>query len=273
MWLFLFASFVAGIVIGSFINVFVIRYGTGRAVKGRSSCAVCGKKLAWYELIPLLSFVIQKGRCRGCETRISLQYPLVELCTGLLFMWAVWASSAVAVGPILYSIIALSWLVIFLLVSLSVYDIKHMIIPDGLVYTFIVVSFLSAIHRLPSFSMLDILSMLGGGCVVALPLFLLWAVSRGRWMGFGDVKLALGIGFLLGMVRGLSALVFAVWVGACVSLIVLTYERIRMKMRGLDARAGGFTMKSEIPFGPFIVIGTLLVLFTGITLMDVIGMM
>jgi len=98
---------------------------------------------------------------------------------------------------------------------------------------------------------------------------LLWLVSKGRWMGFGDVKLALGMGFLLGVSGGLSALVFGIWIGAAVSVLLLAVLRV-LRIRRFASRAGRFTIKGEIPFGPFLVTGTMLVFLTGITLASLV---
>jgi leader peptidase (prepilin peptidase)/N-methyltransferase len=110
------------------------------------------------------------------------------------------------------------------------------------------------------------------GILVAAPLFLLWAVSRGRWMGFGDVKLAVGMGMMLGALGGGSALVFAVWLGAIGSLLFIAYGQLTNHLARFAHSTKRLTIKSEIPFGPFLVAGTLLVFFTHLTLWQLIGM-
>lgn len=258
-------SFIVGLIIGSFANVVILRWGTGRSMNGRSGCPSCGKKLAWYELIPVVSFVLQKGRCAGCGSRISWQYPLVELAFAALFAASAYAfldplslPCVPCLVPLLYA-----WGVVFVLVAIAVYDIKHFIIPDGLVYAFIALA-LAWQGYLLYFDIRTMLAVLGAGIATAAPLFALWAVSRGRWMGFGDVKLAFGMGVALGMIGGLSALVFGIWAGAAASLATIGINRLVGKRQGL-------TMKSEIPFGPFLVAGTLFVFITNITLLHVIS--
>ncbi|HXK40189.1 MAG TPA: prepilin peptidase, partial [Candidatus Paceibacterota bacterium] len=168
---------------------------------------------------------------------------------------------------------AFSFVVIFLLVSIAVYDFKHFIIPDGMVYAYLVVSFLWG-SAAGGFALAGIGMTLVSGVVVAFPLFFLWAVSKGRWMGFGDVKLAAGLGMMLGILGGGSALIFAVWLGALVSLAIIAYGHVRTRMRMRFAtRKARFTMKSEIPFGPFLVAGTLFVFLTDITLTRLIELL
>jgi len=238
----IFVVFLFGLIIGSFLNVAILRYHTGRGLSGRSLCFSCGKKLCWYELIPLASFICQKGRCRGCGSKISWQYPIVELATGLLFALVYWRVE----GDILMS--AFYWLVACLLIFIVAYDWRHQIIPDQCAYLFILLGLIKVL------SLDGNLWGLAGAFVTALPLFLLWAVSRGKWLGFGDVKLALGIGLMLGIVGGLSALVLAFMIGALIGVGLIVWGKTR-----LSRRAKSYTMKSEIPFAPFLVLGFWLV--------------
>ncbi len=263
--LYLLASFVLGTIIGSFANVFVLRYGTGRSLNGRSSCGSCGKKLSWYELIPVVSWLIQWGRCRSCESRISPQYLIVELLFGAVFAlcaWFLFGPSAIITLPAFIQLVYL-WTVSFLLIALSIYDIRHMIIPDGMlivlgaaVLAWQVGGLWGTWHAL--------FMTLVAGPLVALPFFTLWLISKGQWMGLGDIKLALVMGWMLGLLGGFSALIFGVWAGALASLAIIGITR-------LVSHRTGLTMKSEIPFGPFLVFGALLVLLTGVTLEIFIG--
>ncbi len=149
-------------------------------------------------------------------------------------------------------------IVSFLLLSLSIYDIKHMIIPDGMLWVLgVLVLVWGSVGSWGDWRSLSM--MLVAGPCVALPFFVLWLVSQGRWMGFGDIKLAGVIGWMLGVLGGFSALVFGTWLGAFVSLAIIGAHR-------LVSSRGGLTMKSEIPFGPFLVFGALVVLLMGITL-------
>lgn len=120
--------FIFGTIVGSFLNVVVLRYNSSFSIYGRSGCPSCGKTLTWFELIPILSFFLQMGRCRVCGSRISLQYPLVEALTGVLFLFIFLKGLPAAFTFYMFVISSL-------LVAILVYDIRHKIIPDGLVYT------------------------------------------------------------------------------------------------------------------------------------------
>ena len=267
--------FIFGTLIGSFLNVLVLRYNTGQSiVNDRSRCFSCGKTLRWFELIPVLSFLFQKGRCSNCHTKISKQYILVEILTGLIFLLVFIKiipdfSLPREITPYLMGLIyenlfsyllpLISYLFLFsILIAISVYDYRHKIIPDGLSYTFIILSFLSALYIfLTGGVYLNLLA----GIIISLPFFLLWLVSRGAWMGFGDVKLALGIGFLLGIPSGIYAIVLAFWIGGLVGIILLSLSAISKKAvnnNQLLILGKRFTIKSEIPFGPFLILGTFL---------------
>jgi prepilin signal peptidase PulO-like enzyme (type II secretory pathway) len=238
----IFFVFILGLIIGSFLNVVVLRHQTGRALSGRSGCFSCGKKLNWYELVPVLSFVFLRGRCHGCRSKISWQYPLVELGTGFLFALIYWRLGW-QVGPLIFY-----WLIASLLMIITVYDLRHQIIPDRFVFALILLGFLKVIFFDGNWWGLL------GGLVMALPLFILWAISHGRWLGFGDVKLALGLGLVLGWQFGLSALVLAFWIGAVVGLILIGWGKTQLWRKGKS-----YTMKSEVPFAPFLILGFWLV--------------
>lgn len=262
-----FASFILGTVIGSFLNVVALRYNTGRRIDGRSGCFSCGKKLAWYELIPILSYIFLRGRCSACKSRISIQYPLVEFLTGILFLGVfVRFSHLFFVDPVTFFVSFLFFTIVFsFLVVIIVYDLLHTIIPDGMVYAFVFFSFCYRLYFLwtSHFSASEIWNMSAGFLFFAF-FGGLWLVSRGRWMGFGDAKLVLGIGFLLGLVSGLSALFLAFWIGAVISLILAGRSR-------LSQGAKKITMKTEIPFAPYLILGLWLVFFFGINVFHLFG--
>ncbi len=255
--------FLFGIIVGSFLNVVALRYNTGMSFsRGRSQCFSCGKGLSWRELIPVLSYIVLGGKCSKCASKISVQYPLVELVTGALFLATfihLGASASIlqSLGALFYYFFIWS-----ILIVISIYDFRHKIIPDGLVFLF---GFATLSASLVAFfyghsnTLLDILA----GPILALPFWFLWAVSRGRWIGLGDAKLALGIGFMLGFVGGVSAVVLAFWIGAGVSIGFIVGQRL------LSLSSKNLTMKSEIPFGPFLILGTIIIFFFGF---DVMGL-
>lgn len=273
-----FLFFVLGAIIGSFLNVVILRWNTGQSIFGpreRSRCFSCGKQLVWWELVPIVSFCILRGRCSVCKSRISWQYPAVETVTGVLFVLLaarfLFSATHFSVVAFLYSVAIAS-----LLVVITFYDLKHKIIPNVFVYSFIVLA-LVHIFFLTGSWMVPPLATLFSFDVLAGPIFyaafaLLWLVSRGRWIGFGDAKLVFGIGLLLGFARGLSALVLSFWIGAAVGSMFLVLRVLAQKnivpLARLPLSLRNLTMKSEIPFAPFLILGTALAFFCGI---DIFG--
>ncbi len=235
-----FFVFILGAIIGSFLNVIIARYNTGESVgRGRSKCFSCGQTLAWYELIPIVSFLAQRGKCRNCGSKISIQYPIIEIITGSVFtlVWYViaWKLSFQAGGETAIHAVYF-WTIFSLLIVIAVYDIYHQIIPNGLVYAFIALSFLMLFISQRSF-LWDFL----GGFVFFLFFASFWFFSGGKWMGLGDAKLALGIGWFLGFWLGLASIIFSFWLGAIVGLIFIFSKK--------------FGLKSRIAFGPFLITG------------------
>lgn len=249
--------FILGLIIGSFLNVVIYRYNTGKSISGRSGCMSCRKKLKAYELVPVFSYLFLRGKCSGCGTRISIQYPLVELATGLLF-WIL-ATHIFDSDTTNYYLLTTNYLLLAtifsILIVICVYDIKHKIIPDGLVFAFAILAFVYQLLNL-DYSNTDLSFWLNifSGIIFFIPFFLLWLFSEGKLIGLGDGKLVLGIGWMLGFVYGLSAIVLAFWIGALFSISLMLI--IRLKGNGSH-----ITMKTEIPFAPFLIIGFLIVFF------------
>lgn len=254
--------FILGLIIGSFLNVVIYRINTKKSLGGRSACMSCKHQLSWYELIPLFSFLALKGRCLKCKTKISIQYPLVEFTTGLIFLSIFLKFTSLGMQDIsLFSIIFAYYATLFsLLLVIAVYDLKHKIIPDSLSFIFGVLAFAGLFFFRDYNFYLHLPSILeiSSGIFTAFPFAFFWVISSGRWMGLGDAKLALGIGWLLGLASGLSALVVAFWSGAIIGIILIILSKnSKMKKMG---------MKSEIPFAPFLVLGTFAVFLYGLNL-------
>ncbi|MBI5045969.1 MAG: prepilin peptidase [Candidatus Niyogibacteria bacterium] len=241
---------ILGLIVGSFLNVVILRLNTGEsAMTGRSRCFSCGAQLQWFDLVPLLSFLWLRGKCRTCGSRISCQYPLVELSTGLVFYaiyfkWMVFAANFSGVMGAMFFLWGFAFWSIFLVSA--VYDLRHKILPDQNTYLLIIIALLGIIifdrERLwPSVA-------IGG----ALFLFFagLWFISRGRWMGFGDAKLFFGAGLFLGWPQALLALFFSFWIGAIISIAVALWRK-------------KLNLKSEIPFAPFIFLGSFIAFLWG----------
>lgn len=303
------AFFVFGTIIGSFLNVVIYRYNTGLSiVKGRSKCFSCGHTLESQDLVPVLSYIHNKGKCRHCKTPISLQYPLIEIITGLVltticYMYFFRVHGGVFIGVHMFSasavfqaVLMYPWLhVLFfvldsiiasLFIAIAVYDIKHKIIPDGLVYTAAIIAFVKValgLYFFGSFGAFDMVTTLLSGILTALPFGLLWLVSGGRWMGLGDAKLALVIGWALGISNGFTAIVYSFWIG-CIGILGIMLLRelvyafsdkhnaLHVKLfnaktlQRLTDTLPVLKLKSELPFGPYMIIGFYAVYFTGKTL-------
>lgn len=259
--------FIFGTIVGSFLNVVILRYNTGTSfLGGRSFCFSCGKKLSWYELVPIVSFVILRGRCHACGAKISYQYPLVEIATGLLFLLTIFnfQFSIFKIGAIVD--ILYYWIIWSILIVISVYDLRHKIIPDLLAFLFAV---LSLTHLVATVGIGKIFHTphswdIFAGPLFALPFAALWFFSKGRWMGLGDAKLALGIGWFLGLIKGGTAIILGFWMGAVVGLSLIAASKLPL----LKAKGDIFSLQSEIPFGPFLVLGTVIAYFYNINVFD-----
>ena len=180
-------------------------------------------------MIPVASFCFQRGKCARCGATISYQYPLIELASGIIFVLAFLKFDFSLKLPI-YLLAS----TIFL--AIAGYDLRHKIVPNQLVYTAVALGLLSQIL---DFNLPDFLS----GPIFFAVFASLWFLSSGKWMGFGDAKLVLAIGWLLGLHAGLSALLYGFWVGALVGIALLFIRRPY------------FTIKQEIPFAPFLILG------------------
>lgn len=239
-----FFVFILGLLIGSFLNCVIYRLGIKESFfKGRSYCPHCKHILNWQDLIPVFSFLILRGKCRYCRKLISLQYPLVELATGIIFLLIFFYFSTNFLFFVFYFLISCSLIIIF------VYDLKNYIIPDEIIYPAILITlifnlqFLTS-NQFPIFKH-SILSAVGA----AVFFITIVLISRGKWMGIGDIKLAFLMGLLLNWPNILVALFSAFFIGAATGIGLII--------------SGKKTLKSEIPFGPFLVTGTFLSLFWG----------
>ncbi len=260
--------FFFGAIIGSFLNVVILRYNSGRTLGGRSMCFSCGKQLHWTAMIPIGSWITQKGKCTVCYAPISWQYPIVETITGILFVLLYYRFSYLLIGtPLLFTILFAFYAFVFCtLVVLSVYDLRHKILPDPLVSLFLSIAFVglfmisgdAIVLHFPT--LWNILS----GILLPAPFVLLWYFSKGRWMGLGDAKLMVGIGFLLGLSSGIAAILLSFWIGAVVSILLLLVTTLFHK--------GKISMQTAIPFGPFLVIGTAVAFFCSIDFVSIMNL-
>lgn len=235
--------FIFGTVFGSFFNVVGIRVPKKISFhNNRSYCPHCERQLQFYELIPVLSYVLQRGKCRTCRTNISIVYPFVELSTGLLF-----ASAYMYFGLQLELIVAL--LFISLLMIIFVSDIYYMLIPDKILLFFLPLFIIARIF-IPLDPWYDaVLGAVLGYVLLAIIII----VSKGG-MGAGDMKLFGVIGFVLGWKLILLTFFLAALFGALIGGALMAMKKVKRK--------------EPIPFGPFIVLGAIISYFYGNTLID-----
>jgi len=304
--------FLTGLAVGSFLNCIIYRLALqnfsekklgglekgGSFLGGRSYCPKCRHQLTWRDLIPILSFFILKGKCRYCHQKISWQYPLVEIATGLLFVsiFNPFAStvkenfffSTLGNGSSVFNFLNLIyyWTIASFLIIIFVYDLKHYLIPDRVIYPAIVIALIfnfqflivKEINLFSTFISINGNSVFNefsigekdfvpfftfastnGSSVFNYSIFsafgaaafflLIVLISRGKWMGIGDIKLAFLMGLILGFPNILVALFLAFFLGAIIGLGLIF--------------SGRKTLKSKIPFGPFLITGTFIGLFCG----------
>lgn len=232
-------SFVLGLCVGSFINMAIYRYAINCGLesekfkvksKNRSFCDFCGRQLRWYENVPIISWLIQGGKSRCCQTPLPWSYPIVELMVGMIFM---------VVG-----LDAISLTVAALLVFSAVFDAKYMILPDFSTYILILIG----LYWWQNWWV----ALMASGFLLFLHL-----ITKGKGMGMGDVKLAIFMGLLLGWPNIIIAMYVAFISGAVVGLICL----------GLKKK----NRKSEIAFGPFLILGTGVAWYYGSRIWEIIG--
>ncbi len=283
-----FMVFAFGLAIGSFLNAFIYRLEVRQGLvltkgkhkgkhkpsvlRGRSFCPHCGHTLAWQDLIPLLSFLFLRGRCRYCKQRISFQYPLVELATGVVFLFIFNFQFSISNEFSILQFFNILYLFILAssLITIFVYDLKHYLIPDKILYPAIGLAFLWRIFeflnlgfaqsfdwapgRMAGWISMPLIQAILAGILASVFFFAIYLVSKGKWMGFGDVKLA----FLLGLFLGWPSIVVALFSAFCLGAVA-GIALIAFKKKGL---------KSEVPFAPFLIIGTAIAFFFGSDIMS-----
>ena len=273
---FIIMSLILGSIVGSFLLVVALRYNTGKSLQGRSECFSCKKTLSWYELIPIVSYLIQKGRCHSCSSLISLETLGAEILTSLVFgliaARALFLDKAdfIITTPYLLGTVFL-FIVFSILIVIFFYDIHHKIIPDRLSFSFGALGFLSLfffglqegvfVHM--AWHLPGIWQILGG-LLIPLPFVLIWIFSHGRMIGLGDPKLMVGMGFLFGSLQGITSVFVSFWIGTLFIIAMLLVQKVLHKK--LFAGAKGGIMKQEVPFGPFLILGTLVTLVFNINL-------
>ena len=227
---------------GSFANVCIYRLPLEKGVvSGRSYCTNCKKKIAWYDNIPIISYLLIKGKCRKCKMKISFQYPLVELLSIFTFV-IVYLFYGITLTTLLLIILNLAFIIIFFI------DSKHFIIPNSLTFPMMFLGFIKSFDpNLDSIFPNYVNSLIGGlsGYGIIWSIIFLYKLLRNKeGMGFGDAKLLAVIGFWFGWI----AVPFVIFSSSIIALISVLPSLINKSKK----------FSTEIPFGPFIIIGCIL---------------
>lgn len=265
LFLFYFFIFSLGAAVGSFLGVIVDRISSKEPIwKGRSHCDHCRHKLHALDLIPIVSFFLISGKCRYCHEKLSLSYSLIEVIAGVSFVaagYAVFHESWYLIAQVQYQLLAVYYFALLsALIAIFFTDLRFGIIPFKIVAFAMLVTIIWYLV-LPSLSFssaamqvlglqLNFFSIFGAAFGAGGFFFLLFVVTKGRGMGFGDVVYAFLMGFTLGFPKVLLGLYIAFIAGAVVSLLLVALKKKKLK--------GG-----TIPFGPFLVLGTIVSLLWG----------
>ena len=227
---------VLGLAVGSFLNVCIYRLPLGQSVvRPPSRCTSCGRRLGWYENIPVLSYVVLRGRCRGCGASVSIMYPIVESATAALFVFQAWMIGG---EPLLIQRLLFSSAMIVLFTI----DLQHHILPNVITVPGIVVGFLFSLVGPPGWVDALIGIAVGGGVLLAIAeAYFRWRGEEG--LGMGDVKMLAMIGAFLGWRLTLVTLVLSSLAGSIIGI-------------GLIAASRG-NLKYALPFGTFLALGAL----------------
>lgn len=248
------ALFILGICLGSFINALTWRLHQKKDwVNGRSQCPLCGHALAAFDLIPILSWLILRCRCRYCHQAISKQYPLVELATGLIFAlsYIYWPADISEPGQKILLITYLASLVG--LIALLLYDLKWMLLPNGLIYPSLLVAGVGEALYLIFYATdkpIFVLNWFFSVVIASGLFFLLFIISEGKWIGFGDVRLGLITGTLLHLP---SKSLLMIFLASVLGLIFVLPSLLRGQRR----------LTARLPFGPFLIISTAICMLFG----------
>ena len=231
-----------GAIIGSFLNVVIYRLPLGQSlVSPPSRCRKCGYSLRWFDNIPVVSWLLLRGRCRQCGVGVSWQYPLVELITSALFVLVVWLTP---MGPLVASRLML----VCMLIALFGIDLEHQILPNSITLPGIVIGLLFSLIAPPGIKDALIGVAIGGGMLYAVAYgYYLWRGEDG--MGMGDVKMLAMLGAFLGWKAVLVTLILASFAGAFVGLGMMSLQK------------GG--MRYALPFGTFLALGAVAAMFAG----------
>lgn len=279
MTAFIVTSFIIfGFIVGSFLNVVVFRMRSGMGISGRSECLSCRKQLGWWELVPIVSYCMLRGKCASCRTPFSIQYVLVESITGILFGIIGFQFLGLAFQNLsLFIVTTLFWVIVTsIMVVIATYDIRHKVIDGSFLIAFTILVLIGVLFGDFSHGFFAITGWQGIGIgpfvsalLVSAPFFILWLLSRGAWIGFGDIEIMALFGLAFGLMRGFSAVIFGFWLGALFVTVVFAYLYVRSMIS--KSYKVAINPKHAIPFGPFLFAGFFLVGVLGVNLFSILG--
>ncbi len=222
--------FIIGLCIGSFLSVVIFRLNKkGGILIGRSECSQCLRRIKWYDLFPVLSYIILRSRCRNCKDKISLIYPLVELLTAfcLLLFYAIF-KPVFGVEDFYYLLIIISFIVLIF------FDYLYFLIPEKITLPLIIITILfNYFFRQSEFMTLFLSALIMGGIFA-----IIYIASDGKWAGLGDAKLLFLVGLVLGYPLGFLSMILSVWIAALTGIGLMLF--------------GKATCKTALPFGSFL---------------------
>ncbi len=238
-----FAVFIFGSIWGSFCNVCIYRLpDNGNIVKNRSFCPSCKKKINWHDNIPLLSYVLLQAKCRNCKNKINFQYFLVELISAISFT-AIYFIYGISITTFLLIVLSIFFIIIFFI------DLKHFIIPNELTFPLMVIGFIKSFD--PNLNQMifpnyinSLIGGLFGYSIIWLIIFLYKKIRNKEGMGLGDAKLMAAVGFWFGW----ASIPFVIFISSVVALVIVIPSLVNKTK----------SMKAQIPFGPYIIIGCLI---------------
>lgn len=251
-------ALVLGLACGAFVNTFLLRTPDGlRFTAGRRKCVTCARPMHAKDHFPLVSYIVLQAKCRACKSVIPWQYPALEITMGILFVGFAWQifSGDVSIPSFardasdVIAFFIRNGILAMLLLPIFMFDWRASIIPDRLAIPAMIVALTMNVAM-----GVDPIVMLFGGFSLGAFFALQYLVSRGTWVGGGDIRLAMVIGFLLGPELGTVALLFAYVLGSIAGLYLIFIRRR--------------DIRSHVPFGTFMVVGTYLSFFFGARLID-----
>lgn len=250
---------IIGLILGSFLNSLIFRLEHKIRFRGRSFCPHCKKQISWYDNIPVLSYLVLRGKCRHCQKKISLQYPLVELLTGFLFWGIALKSNLATATPNEVAKLVLIFIITFLLLAIGLYDAKTKFVLSQFCYAAALFSLALALLNYKNEWIIDNLSAYFALFFLSalIPTFFFWSlakISREKWIGAGDADIALPVGLFLGWPKTLVAYYFAFLVGSVFGIAGIIFKK--------------YGLKSQMALGPFLISGAFFAYFWGEKVID-----